>query len=269
MSLNSIQKAYFHAIYETDSIPLELLINDSLQFPAKSRVDIYRNNAIGTLLKILAQAFPVCVALVGERYFKQLANAHVSHHPSIHHDLNQYGQQFPETLKKLVESRDELHEMAYLVDVARLEWLVHQSYYAVDRAVFDIQGYAELSAEQQIKVSFKLADDVGLLVSSYPVYDIWLKHQPSFTSSTLVDKVISLDHQQYQYIRVQRSQWQIKPERIDEGVFLLLSAIEQGLTTLELTGFLENSIFDLAHLIQQGTVVGFELPTIQHHDIVR
>lgn len=259
MHLDAIQNAYSKAIYSADTEALESLIHGREGFTTRTRVDIYRNNTHGSLQNTLSQVFPVCEALVGENYFKQLAAAYVSDHPSLDRNLDEYGAEFPQSLTDLIEIREELHALSYLDDVAQLEWLIHQSYYSDNRSTFDIEQFSQLSAEQQTQVRFKLAVDISLMQSPYPVYDIWLKHQPE--SSSISDEEndrISFNDAEHSYLLIQRQQWKTNTQIIDKGLFRLLQAIDHKTALIDLTGFLEDSPTDIAELIQQRMVIGFE-----------
>ncbi len=254
MRLALLQQTYSEAIYGADSKPLESLILDSVEkvgsFTKKARVDIYRNNVLGALKNALSDVYPVCEALVGIDYFNQLTTLHVQQHPSSRRNLDFYGEDFPLTLKELIKDRDELQELAYLADVAQLEWLLHQSYFAPNRTQFDVERFGQLSAEQQMKVKFKLSDDIGLMSTPYPVYDIWHSHQQEGVS-------FKYKEQEHNYMLVQREQWQSHSQLIDGSLYDLLVAIDQGTELLELTPYLDKSPQDIASLIQQGIVAGY------------
>ncbi len=259
MRLDDLQDAYSQAIYSADTETLESLILGSNAFTTRARVDIYRNNTHGTLENTLSQVFPVCEALVGENYFKQLATAHISNHPSLDRNLDEYGSQFPQTLAYLIESREELHELSYLSDVAQLEWLIHQSYYATDRTTFDVDRFSQLSADQQTQVHFILADDISLMDSSYPVYDIWSAHQEEITkTSSQIKGDINISDAEQCYLLIQRQQWKTNTQLIDSGYYRLLQAIDRKTALIDLTEFLEDSPTDIAELIQQRMVIGFD-----------
>lgn len=249
MRLEDVQQAYAQAIYANDSTPLENMINSSETFSTEQRVGVYQNNTIGTLKNTLSSTYPICESLVGTDYFKQLSQHHIKLNPSDDRNLDKYGANFPETLATLIEQRPELAELAYLTDVAKLEWIHHQTYFADDRQSFDLEAFAALAPEEQTQVIFKLADDVSIIDSPYPIYDIWDCHEQG------IDPEIT--HQEHNYLLIQRTQWKITTELIDEHYFALLNAINSQKSLIELTSFLEISPIDLATLIEQRIVTGF------------
>jgi len=251
-NLQKIQQAYSQAIYQADTNALELLIHGTTDFTTRTRVDVYRNNTLGTLKQTLADTYPVCEMLVGKNYFKQLGTAYVRQYPSTDRNLDHYGSEFPLTLQNLIEQRDELQKLAYLADVAQLEWCLHQAYYAPNRTVFDFERFSNLGSEQHENIVFKLADDIYLMESPYPIYTIWLSHQNSEENTD------DLDSEPHNYIMVHRDSWQAQALLIDEALYLLLNAIKQNTPLSKLTDLLENSPMDIVTLIQQGFVTGFE-----------
>ncbi|MEE9303571.1 MAG: DNA-binding domain-containing protein [Thiotrichaceae bacterium] len=255
MRLDSLQERYSKAIYGEDIQPLKSLIAETRNFTAQARINIYRNNTLGSLKSTLSQIFPVCETLVGTNYFSQLATSHILKNPSQHHNLDCYGETFSLTIKNLVTEHIELEDVAYLADVAQLEWLLHQSYYAPDRMCFDLQRFSSLATEQQMQVRFILAKDVALMDSPYPVSDIWNQHQQKdvgFTDYNVEDK-------QHSYVLVQREKWQSQPQLINAALYHLLVVISQGALLLELTPHLKKSPQDIAALIQRGLVSDFEI----------
>lgn len=268
MNLQKIQQAYSQAIYQADTDALESLIHGSTDFTTRKRVDIYRNNTLGTLKQTLADTYPVCEMLVGTRYFKQLSTAHVRQYPSIDRNLDHYGSEFSQTLQQLIQQREELKALAYLADIAQLEWLLHQSYYAPNRRPFDFEQFSTLNEEQQTQIVFKLADDIRLMESPHSVYDIWISHQnPDKSIDKNTDKNIDKDEEHeivqvtetHNYIMVQRDSWQSQALLIDKTLYELLNAIKLNMPLSKLADYLEKSPMDIATLIQQGFITGFTI----------
>lgn len=81
------------------------------------RHNIYHNNVIGTLARIVADKFPMLKILLGEEYLMQCARAYVIQSPPHDANLAYYGRDFYEFLS----TRAELQSMAWLGDIARYE----------------------------------------------------------------------------------------------------------------------------------------------------
>ncbi len=257
MSLKGIQSAYYDALYGGNSSSLETMIygpeSCTSSFTTKKRVNIYQNNTFEALKETLRSTFPVCKALVGDKYFSQLATAHVHREFLKTPNLDDYGETFAQTLHDLISSHHELHALPYLSDVATLEWLLHHSYYAKDRQIFDFHAFSVLNGEEQNNVSFKLADDICLMNSQYPVYDIWLSHQ---TQKNNLIKLAFNEQKQY-FIAISRTRFYPKAMLLKESDYRLLMAIKKGKSVVKFAHLLEYSTMDLAGLIEKGWVDAF------------
>lgn len=92
------------------------------------RLDIYRGNLAANWRRALSNAYPVLRQLVGDDFFDALAPLYARAHPARDPDLNRFGAGLADFLEHFAPARD----LPYLPDMARLEWLVHDSFYAPD-----------------------------------------------------------------------------------------------------------------------------------------
>ena len=104
------------------------------------RLAIYRNNHRLTLAGALASAYPVLERLLGCTSFAQLAARYVAQTPSASGDLHGYGACFGAFLDDFAP----LADWPWHADLARLEWAVHEAYYAADADT--VLSLAELAA---------------------------------------------------------------------------------------------------------------------------
>ena len=65
--------------------------------------------------------------LVGEEFFRLLAKRFIEQHPSHSGNLHRYGSEMAEFLMHFENTQ----HLAYLPDVARLEWAYHLAYFAM------------------------------------------------------------------------------------------------------------------------------------------
>src|SRR5262249_61655578 len=102
------------------------------QFPAagsaSNRLDIYHNSIFSGLTKALCLSYPAVQRLVGADFFGGVAQLFIVRHPPGAACLNRYGGEFPNFLRDLPAAAT----VAYLADVARLEWAVHCAIHAPD-----------------------------------------------------------------------------------------------------------------------------------------
>lgn len=261
VSLRAIQQAYADAIYAGQDAALGALIRESTDFSKTERIAVYRNNTLGTLKSTLCQTYPVCRALVGNRYFDQLATYHVAQNPSQRRNLDDYGDNFAETLDSLMSIRQELTEHDYLVDVARMEWQVHRNYFVPDRTPFGFAAFAALDPEQQGRVVFNLNADVSLMKSRYPLHRIVASHAESTEKNEdakdELDTALNSNADSYFYFVIHRAHWKAEVTTVEPAVFRLLKKIERGARLDQLTAELEKSPWDIASLIERGLIGGF------------
>ena len=122
-----------------------------------ARLRPYRETTLGALADALAAIHPVCVRLVGEDAFRQLARRCARERPSRSPDLNDYGE-----LADFIEGFAPARALPYLADVARLEWALHRARHAAP------------------------GDGPTILVSPYPIDRIWTTNQPDWEGDTEV-----------------------------------------------------------------------------------
>lgn len=90
--------------------------------PAEA-IRVHRNTVLGGAVSALRLAFPTVEKLVGEDFFDSCAADFVRAHPPSGPRLSLYGADFPGWLAMHLH----LHGLAYLADVARLDWALDQA----------------------------------------------------------------------------------------------------------------------------------------------
>ena len=139
------------------------------------RFAVYRNNLIGSLVDALADAFPVVQQLVGEAFFRAMAQVFVRQSPPRSAVLLDYGDDFP----AFVEGFEPAAGLPYLADVARLERLRSRAYHAADSPVLEADALAGALSEPHRLASlvFQLHASVAVFVSRFAVVSLWAAHQ--------------------------------------------------------------------------------------------
>ena len=79
-----------------DSSAAARLLREGRALPAARRLQIYRNNLVGSLSDALEAVYPAVARLVGARYFRQLAHGYIVEHPSRAGNLHDFGSALPE-----------------------------------------------------------------------------------------------------------------------------------------------------------------------------
>lgn len=136
---------------------------------AADRFRIYRNNVFAGLTAVLAARFPTCRRLVGPEFFAFMAGEFIAAHPPLAPVLMEYGAGLPAFLDRFAPIR----ALAYLPDVARLEWLIHIAACGADAFPSEVHRLGALPPDVMQDIRFDLHPTLGLLGSAFPVVSIW------------------------------------------------------------------------------------------------
>ena len=169
------------AIRGAESLPHDMI--GGLGYPLTSALDIYRNNYRGSLQDALVAAYPVVEQIVGADFFRMLAKNYIEQHPSRSGNLHEYGAVLPDFLATFSPAQS----LAYISDVARLDWACHRAYYATDVASFDVSRLQSIPTERYAELIWLCHPACYLLNSPYPLLAIWQAHQPGAEPDFRVD----------------------------------------------------------------------------------
>jgi hypothetical protein len=254
MSLSAIQAAFKAAIYEDSAETLAGLVKRPQQRSALEGISVYRNNTHERLKHVLAQIFPVCKQLVGERCFEQLAELYIADHPCGTHDLESYGGNFPLTVSRVLFEQPALRSaVPYLMDMARIEWLMQRAYFAGNRTHFDYEAFAKLSERETELVRFELQQDVSIVAVEWPVAAVWAMHQPG---KTVTEFSIAPGNEHY---LVERPRYQPELRVVSEPLFQALSFIRRGDSLRDLVTAVPSIQTILSHALQNNWIGKYTL----------
>lgn len=136
---------------------------------ADARLGIYRNNVTGNLTGALRLTFPAIERLVGAEFFAASAIDFVRATPPAGADLYEYGAAFPKFLAGFAPA----HGLAYLPDVARLEWAVNRALHAPVMPPLSADAITAVPTERHAELRFMPHPSLSLLWLSHPVRAIW------------------------------------------------------------------------------------------------
>ncbi|WP_374372938.1 putative DNA-binding domain-containing protein [Dongia sp.] len=156
------------ALLDRRSVPPAGLIARPDVSPA-SRFAVHRNHIFASLSALLQARFPAIHRLVGADFFHHLAREFIVVHPPASPVLMEYGGALPGFLRSFAPVR----HLAYLPDVALLEWSCHTAAHAADTVPVDLAGLAAMAPDEMARLSFSLHPSLALLPSDFPVVSIW------------------------------------------------------------------------------------------------
>jgi len=133
------------------------------------RLAIYRNTCLSALVNALRLSFPAVQRLVGADFFEAAAREFVRSSPPASAYLNDYGAGFPGFLSQFPPAAG----LAYLGDVAQLEWAVNRALHAADAQRLDLTRLASLDEPALSRVSFTAHPALNLLRLESPADAIW------------------------------------------------------------------------------------------------
>lgn len=183
------------------------------------RIAVYRNTIRSNYRNALGATYKVARALVGDAFFHAAVDVFVAASPSRAGDLNVYGADFAEFLATYPYGR----ELAYLPDVARLEWALDEAARAADNDSSPqhlLAALAAVPADVVAAQGFRLGPSCRLLFSPHPVMRIWQAHHDE---SVRVDLDAGPD-----YLLVRRQGDVPVVERLAHANYAFLSALEKG-----------------------------------------
>ena len=215
-----------------------------------ARLQAYSNNYQGGLTSFLRITYPQVFAHLGAQYFDFICRGYIVENPMIKSAIDEYGYTFSKYLDEQILIRKEMEELAFLPDIARVDWAVQSSYYALSRPKFDFDCFAQLNIEQQQNVHLLLAPDIYLIGSHWPLEQLWQYHKST-------KELRDIEHKNYKnWIIVERAEVTVNVKSISPLFADYLSRIKQGATLAELVE-LDHEL--LPQFISSGWIIGFTL----------
>ncbi|NUJ80398.1 putative DNA-binding domain-containing protein [Methylocystis sp. FS] len=141
-------------------------------FRPERRFAVYRNNVCVGLVDALAERFPICLQLVGDEFFRAMAQCYVRERLPRTPMLFEYGDAFATFVSNFKPAR----ELPYLPDVARLEYAVGAAYHAADAAPLPLELIRALPLDRLESATAVLHPSTQVVASAYPIVSIWRRH---------------------------------------------------------------------------------------------
>jgi hypothetical protein len=253
--LRELQQALRAALLGGDDAGAAALVLDD-GLTARARLSIYRHHVFTTLTDALAATFPAVRRLVDPRFFAFAADRYIRSHPPDGPCLFEYGATFPAFLATFPPCRD----LAYLPDVARLEWALNTALHADDAPPLDPAAIRAIAPEDTPRLVFRLDPSLSLLASPWPVDAIWSAQQPGADP----DRTVNLDDGGV-CLQVRRRGDEAGLRRLDAAAHAFRHTLGGGrsLEHAATAALAVDPAFDLAAavaaLLAEGALVGFEL----------
>lgn len=217
---------------ELQSIVSKALVNPDIATPKGisplkdgstpvKRFNVYRNNVAYARISVLRDTFPVVESLVGEDFFRPMANAFASKIAPASPVLIEYGDKFP----RFIESYQPAKELGYLPDIAQVEWSRNVAYYSADEQPILIDCLANYEETEIPNLTFKFHNSLHLMQSDHPVFSIWSAHQNDNPQEHL--KQLSTDGEAVMSLRPHLD---VITQFIAPATYPFISSLHQGKT---------------------------------------
>ncbi|KGJ94833.1 DNA-binding domain-containing protein [Colwellia psychrerythraea] len=194
---------------------------DSHLISAQGLMGIYQHSALANITTSLSLTFPVVEKLVGDDFFAQVCRQYILAHWPISANMDDYGDSLPQFLAEL----EQVKQLVYLKDVAKLEWLFHQSSLAKDSKYFDWATLAGVAPTDTLKLNFILAPSVALIKSTQPINKIWQMNQDNAPQNI----ELSIDGETDTFIVLFKRGLKTEMMTITASEFFLLQSLFNGL----------------------------------------
>jgi hypothetical protein len=245
--LGDLQRRFYDAVLGANDGPLDSLVTVPRGNVA-ARIAVYRNTVQRSLVEVLAAAFPVVRRIVGAGVFTDLAARFVTAAPPRAPHLSAYGAAFP----AFIAGNLARHGLAYLADVARLEWARGESYFAADVAALTPAAIAAIAPDTLEGTVLKLHPATRLIRSAAPVHRIWQVNQAEITDVPAVDMAIA------ENVLISRAGFRVSLRLIGDGDAGFIAAIASGETLSEALdrASAEDPAFDLEPVLRDHLIGG-------------
>ena len=225
-------------------------------FAPEQRLNVHRNNTTILLCEALGATYSVIKKLVGDEFFDAVAALFVRAQPPRSPCLFEYGEGFGDFLATLPATTD----LAYLPDVARLEWMWNAAFHAADVKPLTSADLAPVAPDAYGDLVFSPHPSLRLISSPFPIKEIWDVNQCDADPDATVD----LDEGP-QALAVLRPKASVEMVELSAEGLLLAHQLSEGATLADAFAATQNTApnFDpaptLAVLISIGAFQSYTL----------
>ncbi|MCB4767633.1 DNA-binding domain-containing protein [Ancylobacter sp. Lp-2] len=220
---------------------------------AERRFAVYRNNVAVALIRALETRFPALVSLVGQEFFRAMAQEFMRTRPPTSPLLTSFGDELPGFLTSFAPAAD----LPYLADIAGIEVTRTRAYHAPDPARLGADAFSVLMSRGIAALRVELHPAVAVIRSPHPVWTI-------LAMASGWQPVAAIDDWQPQAVLVDRPELDAIVRPLALGTALFVEALHAGepLGTAANAAASEVPDFDLPAAL--ATVIGGGLATGIH-----
>ncbi len=192
---------------------------------AAARFMIHRGNVIESLANALGHSFPAVKAICGDGNFRVLAAAYVRACPPLKPQLMAYGGDFPDFVAGHAAA---MRDFPFLPDLARLEWAMHDAYFAADAPILAGETLGAIAPGRLPALRLALHPAARLVRSEqHPIYTIWAAASATSGGAeggALPDEI----PESGESVLVTRASGPVEAFKLDPGETAFLGAVAAG-----------------------------------------
>lgn len=230
------------AIDGRESIGLVLRAATVPGLAAEQACVVYRTSSRGARVAALADVFPVCRRLLGERAFDGLAREFVRREPSDGPDLNRFGGGFDTFVNEVTEQQATFAGLPWLGELVALEWACHQLYYAADAPSLDLERLTDADPGDLYP---RPAAALRWLRTSWPVHQIWAAHRRQDEPPAM-----QVEAGEW-FVVIERPRFEARVVSVDADLYRLLDACGRGRSLSMLAADADLDVARLGELIER------------------
>lgn len=217
LKLRDLQAAFAAHVVGRDRVDLAAaVVGDSIS--AEARLRVYRHHVAFSLGSALAATFPTVHALVGEAFFRSMAQRFVSQTMPTQPVLADYGGEFP----AFVAGYGPAASLPYLTDIARLDWALNVAFHSPAGHRLTAADLAGIAPQRLPSLSIAFPAGAALIGSRYPIDRIWSTSQPGAS-----DEAVDLGSGRTELLVLRRS---------DDAAFIVLTMGEAAFVAALIDG---------------------------------
>ncbi|MCH2276409.1 DNA-binding domain-containing protein [Thalassospira sp.] len=194
---------------------------DGLDPAMAGRFAIYRNNVHRGLGDALIAAYPVVAKLVGEEFFRVMAQGFFRAEQARTGSLALYGAGFAE----FIYGFDAAASVPYLSDIARLERVRLEVLHEADEVVLDANSLAAFG-DDLAGCRFVAHSACRLVSSAFPIHAIWVRQQ---AGSRQAEPIV----QQAENVLITRPGMTVRQIVLDDGGAVFARCLLEGMTVAD------------------------------------
>lgn len=212
--LLSLQQRFYRALRNGPE-ELTAIVPD-----AARRLSVHKTTIEMGLSLTLANAFPVVRRVVGAPTFAMLAVDFIAAMPPRHPLLSTYGKGFPAFVAKQPIGAT----LAYLHDLARLEWARQEAYLAADAMPLDATQLDTGDADSLSALHLNVHPATRIITSPFPIHRIWRVNQ----ADVATDDIPVVDMTEAEHVAVTRQRDEVVTRAISLADATLVRTLARG-----------------------------------------